>query len=69
MKKQNKLNITFHNPNPIEDVVKELIKISAEIAKAKVSAEIMKLGTTEYIEQNEELLISYAAPSSSMEFT
>lgn len=38
--KQNKLNITFHNPNTPEETVAVLIKIAAEVAKAKVVSAI-----------------------------
>ena len=38
--KQNKLNITFHNPNTDQETVAVLIKIAAEVAKAKMLSAI-----------------------------
>ena len=38
--KQTNLNITFHNPNTSEETVAALIRIAAEVAKAKVISAI-----------------------------
>lgn len=46
-----KLHITFHNPNTVEEVAKELIKISAEIAKAQVSDTLIHM---ESVKQDKE---------------
>ena len=42
MKNDNKLDITFHNPNTEEQVTEELLKIFAEIAAKKVKEEMKK---------------------------
>lgn len=35
--KTTKLNIIFHNPNTIDETVKQLIKISSELAKTQIN--------------------------------
>lgn len=39
--KKQSLNITFHNPNTTDMMVKEMIKISAEIAKNSVQQKLL----------------------------
>lgn len=38
-----KLNITFHNPNTVEEVAKELIRISAEVAKTQIREAVLHM--------------------------
>lgn len=40
-KTKHKLNITFHDPNPPATTLREMLKIAAELAKAKVEQEIL----------------------------
>lgn len=42
-----KLDITFHNPNTMEDVVRELIKLSAEMAKAQIINKLLHIKTAD----------------------
>ena len=49
--KQNKLNITFHNPNTSEETVAALIKIAAEVAKAKIISAIHNEATENHMEK------------------
>ncbi len=41
MKRKVPLQISFHNPNTNEQLVDELIKLSAEVAKAKLTNTII----------------------------
>lgn len=52
--KKTKLNITFHNPNTVEEVAKELIKISAEVAKAQISDTLLHSEEAEEQKKQEE---------------
>jgi len=49
--KQNKLNITFHNPNTSEETVAALIRIAAEVAKTKVISAIHNEAPENHIEE------------------
>lgn len=56
MKEKEKLNITFHNPNTGDELIKELIRISASMAHETVKKKLLALEQEEmntYTLQNE----------------
>ncbi len=47
MKKPQHLHITFHNPNPVHQVVDELIKICAELVRTRLAESVERSINTE----------------------
>lgn len=50
MKKNKPLVITFHNPNTPEETIAELIKLSAELAKANLSDILIHIDKTKSVD-------------------
>ena len=61
--KQPTLKITFHNPNTVEETAAALVKIAAEVAKAKVTQELIH---SEWTQANPEEFEAEMQPQLSM---